>query len=194
MDRNTDADLSFGALTARGLGADYQITAQSGLGMVRNYGGGSPDVDFRTSYDRASQNGGTWPVPRTWHPQVVVVGLGINDFSTPVGPGERWTPESLVSAYEEAYHGFLDHLRARYGADTTIVVSATAAGGTTTFADSARRVVEEHNRRGDGRVHYWYYDDPRLDHLGCDWHPSLADHRVISELLTARLAELPVRW
>ncbi|WNV85912.1 SGNH/GDSL hydrolase family protein [Umezawaea sp. Da 62-37] len=194
VDRHTNADLSFGALTARGFGADYQITAQSGLGVVRNYGGGNPDVDFRTFYDRASQNGGTWPVPRTWHPQVVVVGLGINDFSTPVDAGERWTPETLVTAYKAAYHGFLDKLRARYGASTTIVVSATPAGSTTTFPDTARRIVEERYAAGDSRVHYWYYDDPRLDHLGCDWHPSLNDHRVMSELLTARLAQVAVRW
>ncbi|MET1073257.1 MAG: GDSL-type esterase/lipase family protein [Umezawaea sp.] len=194
VDRNTNADLSFGALTARRLGADHQITAQSGLGVVRNYNGGNPDVDFRTFYDRASQNGGVWPVPRTWHPQVVVVGLGINDFSTTINPGEPWTPESLVAAYKAAYLGFLDELRARYGAGTTIVVSATPAGSTTAFPDTAREIVDERNAAGDGRVHYWYYDDPRLDHLGCDWHPSLNDHRVLSDLLTTRLAEVPIRW
>ncbi|MFD0391994.1 hypothetical protein ACFQ3Z_01445 [Streptomyces nogalater] len=26
-------------------------------------------------------------------------------------------------------------------------------------------------RAGDDRVGYWYYDDPGLDRLGCDWHP-----------------------
>ena len=51
--RNTDADLGFGALTARRLNADYQINAYSGLGMVRNYNGGNPEVDYRTYYDRA---------------------------------------------------------------------------------------------------------------------------------------------
>ncbi len=40
VSRNTNTDLSFGALTAKALNADYQINAFSGLGMVRNYGGG----------------------------------------------------------------------------------------------------------------------------------------------------------
>ncbi|MCE0446531.1 hypothetical protein LT493_23420 [Streptomyces tricolor] len=54
-----------GALTARRLNADYQINGYSGLGMVRNYNGGSPDVTYRTFYDRALLNvpGDVWQEP-----------------------------------------------------------------------------------------------------------------------------------
>ncbi|WSQ14532.1 GDSL-type esterase/lipase family protein [Streptomyces sp. NBC_01231] len=197
VNRNTNADLAFGALTARGLGADYQINAFSGRGMVRNYNGGSPEADFRTYYDRALLNvdGDVWRRPADWRPQVVVIGLGLNDFSTPLNPGERWaTQDELVAAYETAYHGFLDKLRARCGSRTFIVVSATYLWNTTAFADATLRIVQERNRRGDSRVGHWYYNDPGLDHLGCDWHPSLSDHRIISELLNDHLAGLPLRW
>ncbi|CAM5652945.1 Acetylxylan esterase / glucomannan deacetylase [Streptomyces alboniger] len=197
VNRNTNADLSFGALTARGLGADYQINAFSGRGMVRNYNGSSPEADFRTYYDRAllSVDGDVWRRPAGWRPQVVVIGLGLNDFSTPLNPGERWaTQDELVAAYETAYHGFLDKLRARYGLRTFIVVSATHLWNTTAFADATLRIVQQRNRRGDSRVRHWYYDDPGLDHLGCDWHPSLSDHRIISGLLDDHLATLPLRW
>ncbi|MER5209611.1 SGNH/GDSL hydrolase family protein [Streptomyces sp. NPDC002838] len=197
VNRNSDADLAFGALTARSLGADYQINAYSGLGMVRNYNGSSPDADFRTYYDRALLNveGDVWRTPHTWRPQVVVVGLGINDFSTPLNQGERWTTEeALVAAYETAYQSFLAKLRARYGPKTFIVVSATYVSHTTAFAQATQRIVQERNRRGDNRVRYWYYDDPDLDRLGCDWHPSVKDHRIISGLLNNYLAALPLRW
>jgi lysophospholipase L1-like esterase len=194
--RNTNADLSFGALTARDLGADYQINAFSGLGMVRNYGGHSPGTDFRTYYDRAllHLDGDVWRVPGSWRPDVIVIGLGLNDFSTPVGPDEPWTPDSLVAAYREAYHGFLDTLRARYGRRAYLLVSATSIWNTTVFAETAEEIVRDRNRQGDGRVGYWYYDDPRLDRLGCDWHPSLADHRIVSGLLHDHLAGLPLDW
>jgi lysophospholipase L1-like esterase len=197
VDRNSNADLAFGALTARSLGADYQINAYSGRGMVRNYNGSSPGTDFRTYYDRAllHVDGDVWRKPDNWRPQVVVVGLGINDFSTPLNPGERWTTEDeLAAAYVTAYQGFLDKLRARYGPRTFIVVSATHLHNTPTFARSAQRIVQERNRRGDNRVRYWYYDDPGLDRLGCDWHPSRNDHRIISGLLGTFLAGLPLRW
>ncbi|MFJ9721949.1 hypothetical protein ACIRP3_04285 [Streptomyces sp. NPDC101209] len=50
------------------------------------------------------------------------------------------------------------------------------------------------NDRGDDRVGHWYYDGAGLDYLGCDWHPSVHDHRIISGLLDERLAALPLRW
>ncbi|MDG4802545.1 cellulose binding domain-containing protein [Micromonospora sp. WMMD980] len=45
--RNSNADVTFGALTAQNLNADYQLLAWSGLGMVHNYNGGGTD-NFRT--------------------------------------------------------------------------------------------------------------------------------------------------
>jgi lysophospholipase L1-like esterase len=197
VNRNSDADLSFGARTGRSLRADYQIIAQSGLGMVRNYAGSSPDINFRTYYDRGLQNvdGDVWHTPHTWKPQLVVVGLGINDFSTSLNPNEKWpTTDSLVADYTTAYQGFIDKLRARYGRNTIIVVSATLLSNTTLFADTAQRIVADRNSRGDHRVVYWYYDDPNLDRLGCDWHPSVHDDNIISGLLDNFIATLPLRW
>ncbi|MFI5673175.1 SGNH/GDSL hydrolase family protein [Streptomyces cellulosae] len=197
VNRNSNADLAFGALTARRLDADHQLNAFSGRGMVRNYNGGDPGTDFRTYYERALLNieGDVWRRPPGWRPQVVVIGLGINDFSTPLNPGERWaTREELTAAYQAAFHGFLDRLRARYGPRTFLVVSSTYLSDTDDFTRSAQRVVQERNRRGDDRVRHWYYDDPGLDRLGCDWHPSLNDHRIISGLLHRFLAGLPLRW
>ncbi|MEV7098091.1 cellulose binding domain-containing protein [Amycolatopsis sp. NPDC051045] len=191
IDRNTNTDLGFGALTARRLNADYQVNAQSGRGMVRNYNGSDPGTDFRTAYDRTLQNvsGDVWHNPATWRPQLVVVGLGTNDFSTAINPGEPWTAGSLVAAYQSAYQGFLDKLRAQYGSDAVIVV-----GATNLFAQPAQQVVSDRNARGDSRVRFWNFDDPRLDHLGCDWHFSLNDHRLISGLLTDYIATLPLAW
>jgi lysophospholipase L1-like esterase len=195
VNRNTNADLSFGALTAQSLDADYQLNAYSGLGMVRNYNGGTPDITYRTFYDRAllHVDGDVWEKPATWRPHVVVIGLGINDFSTPLNPGERWTTQDeLVAAYETAYHGFLDTLRARYGPETFIVASATHVSDS--FTGVVQRIAEERNAQGDDRVGYWYYGDAALDLLGCDWHPSAADHRILSGLLNDHLATLPLGW
>lgn len=196
VDRNTDADLSYAAQTARGLDADYQINAYSGRGMVRNYNGQDPGTDFRTYYDRGLQSvaGDVWQNPGTWRPQLVVVNLGVNDFSTPVHAGEPWTADSLVSAYKAAYQGFLDKLRARYGAGTTIVVGASAFAGNPAFPQAAQQVVQDRNQQGDSNVRYWYLDTPDLDQLGCDWHYSLHDDRIISGLLSTYIAGLHLNW
>jgi len=188
--RTTNTDLSYGALTARGLSADYQINAISGKGMVRNYNGGDPGSDFRTFYDRALLNvaGDVWN-PGTWRPQVVVVYLGTNDFSTAVHPGEPWTADGLSTAYRNAYTGFLQKLRTRYGATTTIV----AVGGGS-FADHVQQVVRQRNAAGDSRVRYWLLDGSGLESSGCHFHFSARDDRLIADRLSAFVAGLSLGW
>lgn len=192
--RTTNADLSFGALTARALGADYQLNAFSGRGMVRNYAGGEPGTSYRTYEDRALPFvDAAWDRPASWQPDAVVVGLGINDFSTPLNANEQWpTTAALREAWVEAYHGYLDELRARYGPDTFLVVSATSVHTGTDLPDLAQRVVDERNDDGDDRVRYWYYGSEGLDYGGCHWHPSVRDHEVIAAQLTAYLRALPL--
>jgi hypothetical protein len=196
--RNSNADRSFAALTARNLGADHQNISWSGLGMVRNYGGNYPEIGFRAYYDQTLQgvwNSTVWQKPASWKPQLVVIGLGINDFSTALTANEKWSsPAALAADYRSAYQGFLDKLRARYGPDTAIVVSATHAGDGTAFPDNAQQVVKDRNTKGDAKVFYWYYDDAKHDKLGCDWHPSLHDDAIISGDLEALVATLPVKW
>ncbi|MEU7663470.1 RICIN domain-containing protein [Streptomyces lincolnensis] len=191
LKRTTNSDVSYGALTARRLNADYQINGYSGLGMVRNYDGGRPDVTYRTFYDRALLNvpGDVWQNPGTWRPQVVVVNLGTNDFSTAIKPGEPWTPDNFAAAYRSAYNDFVQKLRTRYGADTTIV-----AVGAGQYAGHVQQVVKSRNDAGDSRVRYWFLDDSGLDFLGCDWHYSAHDDRVISDRLTSFITGLPTGW
>jgi lysophospholipase L1-like esterase len=199
--RNSNADVTFGALTAKGLNADYQINAWSGLGMVRNYNGSNPDYNFRTYYDtdlQALYNSTTWQVPSTWRPQVLVIGLGINDFSTALNSGEKWaTVADLAAAYRTAYLAFIDKLRTRYGSGTFIVLTyPDLSYQTTAFADSVKQIVKTRNDAGDSRVSSLYYDDNALglDHLGCDWHPSQHDHQIIASTLTRHLSTLPLTW
>ncbi|GFJ96205.1 cellulose binding domain-containing protein [Phytohabitans rumicis] len=193
VNRTTNADKSFGAMTAKRLNADYQVNAFSGRGMVRNYNGGEPGTDFRTYYDRAllAVPGDVWTVPASWRPQLIVVGLGINDFSTAINSGEPWTAASLITAYRTAYHGFLDKLRARYGSTAVIVVVAAYMSNTTALSDATQQVVRERNTQGDSRVRHFAYGETGLDLLGCHWHPSLHDHQVISDSLTTFVGTLP---
>lgn len=192
VDRNSNAGQTFGALTARALNADHQLNAWSGRGMVRNYDGGDPGTDYRTYYQRTLQaaDPAVWPRPASWNPRVVVIGLGINDFSTPVRAGEPWADEAaLAAAFREAYVGFLHELRQRYGPRAEFVLTYPTLWNTTALGDS----IEQIAAGGDPRVHALHYDVP-LDLLGCDWHPSAADHRLLADALTSYLGSLKLRW
>ncbi len=188
----TNANISFGALTAAYYNADYQINAYSGLGMVRNYSSGALGTTLRTYYDRAlvSEAGNVWVNPGTWKPQVVVIGLGINDFSTPASA--PWTRDTLIADYVSAYKAFIAKIRAANGPKTKIIVSVTYLWDTTDFTTSAQRVVDEVNASGDANVHLFYYDG--LSGTGCQWHPSASDHQLISQKLRTFIDGLPGVW
>ncbi|MEV4230962.1 hypothetical protein AB0J81_28510 [Streptomyces bobili] len=90
----------------------------------------------------------------------MVVNLGTHDFSTVINPGEPWTPDSLVAGYRGAYGDFLQKLRTRYGAETTIV----AVGAGDRLIASAHLV---HRRSADRPVTApitWSTTDPTAEH------------------------------
>jgi lysophospholipase L1-like esterase len=195
-DRNTNADRAFGAVTARTLGADHQTNAWSGMGMVRNYNGGNTGTTFRTYYDRTLQAADTtvWQRPAWWQPQVVVIGLGINDFSTALNPGEPWADTAALAAdYRAAYQGFLDKLRDRYGPGTHLVL--TYPDVNTALTASIEQIVQQRTAAGDSAVHALNYGSALgLDLLGCDWHPSLRDHGILAGAVTSFVRGLPLNW
>jgi hypothetical protein len=201
LTRNSNADSTFAAQTAKGLNADYQIMAWSGVGMVRNYGGQNTAVNFRNYYPtdlQALYNSATWQNPGTWKPQVVVVGLGNNDFSTALTAGEPWaTVDALAAAYRTAYLAFIDTLRSRYGPNTYIVLAYPDLSYiTTALATSIQQIVQTRTSQGDTRVRSLYIDNNALgmDLLGCDWHPSLRDHGILATALTGLITGLPLGW
>lgn len=173
---DTDDTQSFGAVTAAHYDADYQINAISGRGVVRNYNGFKGDTlpqaypyvlfDKKQKYDDPA-----------WRPQVLVIALGTNDFSTPLNPGEPWkTREELHADYEATYVKFLQELRAKNPKAYIIVWATDMANGE--IEAEAGKVVQQIKQQGDQHISFLPIDE--LSFGACDWHPSLADEKVIS--------------
>jgi lysophospholipase L1-like esterase len=82
----------------------------AGLIVGRNYRLKPPIVAPRPA---TSQNGRRSAKFIAWKPQIIVVALGTNDFSTQLNPGERWkTRGELHSDYEKTSARFIQSLRA----------------------------------------------------------------------------------
>jgi lysophospholipase L1-like esterase len=185
----TNTRLAFGPLVAERLGADYQVNAYSGFGVVRNYAGGSPDQSMRTMYRRTIPgDAARLDEPRAgWRPQVIVIGLGTNDFSTPVKPGERWADKGALQAdYRARYVEFARGLMRR-DPQARLVLMASAD-----FAADADAVAAELNRTAPGRARVLRFEG--LDLLGCDWHPSLKDHRLLADLVEKEIGRFGPIW
>jgi lysophospholipase L1-like esterase len=172
----TDTQQAFGPLLARRLDADYRINAYSGFGVVRNYGGSSPGLSLPAIYDRLKpdQPGQIERADARWRPQIIVVNLGTNDFSTPLKPGEAWRDgDALKAAYRQRYVAFVRELRARQPQARFILM------GSDLFFAEVERVAAA--LAGEARISTLRFTG--LDYGGCHSHPSLADDRKLAALL-----------
>lgn len=188
--RTTDNTQAFGPLTARHYGADYRVHAISGRGVVRNYNGFAADtVPMAYPYvlfDRTAQD-----MSSAWQPQVVVIALGTNDFSTPLNPGEKWkTRQELHADYEAGYVKFVQSLRTRYAGAHFVLWATDGANGE--IQAEVRKVVEQLHAAGEKRVSFMPVNG--LAFTACHYHPSVADSQAISKQLIKLIDAQPDLW
>lgn len=187
----TDTTLAFGPRLAAAYGADYRVNAISGRGIVRNYGG-MPGDTLPQAYpwllfDHSVREAG----PADWQPQLVVIALGTNDFSTPLAAGERWaTRQALHQDYEQIYAGFVRMLRARYPQAYFLLWATDLADGE--IAAETGKVAAALRQGGDDRIGFATVAGLAMD--ACHWHPSAADHRRIAEVLARHVDAVPGLW
>lgn len=181
----SDATATFGVRVARHFHANWEINAMSGMGMVRNWNGNLPGENFRTYYPRILQNDAQSKADDpSWRPQLIVIGLGINDFSTPLHDGEAWTRDTLAQQFKESYRSMLAELRQRYG-QAEIIATAVRIGAEDQQGPLVQQVVDSARADGDLRVHYLEYAGLQL--TACQWHPNLADHARMARALIDKI-------
>jgi lysophospholipase L1-like esterase len=175
----TDNSRSFAPKVARRYDADFQVNAISGRGIVRNYDGGAGDP-LPVAYPFVRLDHGALYDGAAWHPQIIVIALGTNDFSTALKSGEKWTTrEELHADYEATYVKFVENLRAR-NPHAFIILWATDMAEHE-IEQEAGKVVTQLQSKGDDQVAFLPVDGLAMS--GCNWHPSLADHDAIAERL-----------
>lgn len=196
----TDTQAAYATLVGRRFDADYQVNAISGRGLIRNYGGELPDAPLPAIYTRTlPSQAGDWR-DESWQPQVIVVGLYANDFSTPLKPGEKWaTDAEFVAAFVGAYQPFLAELHRRAPDAAVLVVWPDFAGQPdariAAEADAARRSIAGFAQAlGVRTILFPVLTDLGLERSACDFHGSLEDHRKLAAWLGAYIEAQPELW
>ena len=175
----TNSQLSFGPLVAKHFNADYQINASSGFGIVRNYNGTSPDKSLLKLYPY------TLVTPNEkysgkWQPQIIMIGLGTNDFSTPLNANERWkTRTDLQNDYVANYVGFVKGLHQQHPKTQFILMASDQMEGE--LATQINKVVAALKADGVKKIDSIIFKG--LDYQGCHWHPSVKDDQLLAGLL-----------
>lgn len=182
----TDTSLTFGPILSRRLDADYRIVAFSGRGVVRNYGGSSPGQPLPVLYSRLipGQAAPTVDPAEPWRPDLIVIGLGTNDFSTPVAAGEAWADEAALHAdYRQAYAGFIRDLARRQPQARFLLIAGDS------FAADVEQVASVVDAETPGLATPVRITG--MDLGACDWHPSIADQKMMADRLEAAARVLP---
>lgn len=175
----TDTSQGIAGQLSRRYGTAYRVNAISGRGIVRNYGGfAAPTVP--DAYPYALFDGKTPAVDAGWQPQVIVIALGTNDFTTPLKPDERWkTRDALHADYEARYVRFVQDLRRRNPRAFFVLWATDLAEG-----EIAREVAKVGDRlRASGETRLAVVPVTGLSFGGCHFHPNVADDTKIADAI-----------
>jgi lysophospholipase L1-like esterase len=211
-----NANVSYGAVLARNLAADYHITAVSGIGTIRNYNCSDQNT-MPVVYDRMFLEQASSPAWDTskFQPDAIIVALGTNDFSPDgcnrpplsvecdptnyqlfISQLEEFVGTTLRGYYPNA-HMFLissPMLGDGWPSPVTIGDAGTDAAGTTCAYTSRTShiaalgtVVSDLTAGGDTKVHL-VNTVPKVVGNGCGTHPGTKEHANIGGTCASNVA------
>lgn len=171
---------AYGPTTARALGAQWQLTAVSGIGLMHSCCGMTLVMPQVFDKINLRENALAWDSTR-YQPDVVTICLGQND-----GVQDSTT-------FCGNYVRFLTTLRQHYPRAQLVCLTSPMADAklTAVLQRYLTGVVAHQNAAGDAAVHKFFFS--RSYNSGCDNHPSLAEHQLIAQELTAYL-KTTLRW
>ncbi|GIU67890.1 SGNH/GDSL hydrolase family protein [Candidatus Phycosocius spiralis] len=196
----TDVTRAYPVLSAKAAGADYQIQAISGRGMIRNWQGELPGQTLPDIYPFVFLDQQV-PVGETgWRPQVIVLQLGDNDFSTPLEAGERWASrKAFLDDYIETYQRFMGVLYAKHP-KAALLISWPNLGQLTPDEVTWLNTIGQDQLRARAKALGFSYSDilPLMlkepEASACHFHMSARDHKAVAARLDAYLAAHPELW
>ena len=218
--------LAYGSVLARTLNASWHVTCAGGIGLVRNYYSRGDQTPMPGVYPFLYPEDHTvtptlWPT-KEWSitgdagpeetPDVVVIGLGTNDFSRdsapaadggtvlrdpmPVGNVADAGPDAASNAgtLEQGYVSFIDQLRAIYPGVHVILINSPLLGDN--YPTQSDMQATQHTQAiqdvtayyaGDPAVHVDFAVVPSVSGTGCGGHPSVAQQAGAAAAVAAKI-------
>ncbi len=180
----TNTGKAYGPLVANAFGAQYQICAISGKGLIRNYNGIDPGRELLYYYDRTlistaskGEKAGSWDFS-SWKADAAVINIGINDFQAD-------PPYADSAKFDATYGALIERLRKQYPG-VKIICCATRVWPIDAMRPHVRSIVDRQKSARHGDVHYFEYAAGNSALYG---HPSVIDHRMIADSLIPVVAK-----
>lgn len=184
-----NANLSYAAIISRELKAEYSLIAYSGRGVVRNYGDSNRvSIDpMPNLYDRICFNDtiSKWDFSK-WIPQVVVINLGTNDFST--------EPFPYKDVFQKAYKKLIERVRNLYPGVAIFCLSGPMIDEP---CKSYIKEVIKADQKGKRDKDVVFIEIPRLimadNDWGCDMHPNVRGMIKIADIVASEI-KVRMNW
>ena len=172
--------LTYADIVARFFDAEAVHISHSGRGVVRNYDDFNQQDNmvklYAQTYDQHCEK--AWTPGYT--PDLVVIYLGTNDFSTGRQPHlDYWC---------SGYAALLRQVRAFHGEQVPIILMASKAN-----EQMGLYVRAAGERSGVGNLHYCIINESAhndTSDLGASWHPNYRGHRKIASILAPYVASV----
>lgn len=175
-----NAYFSYGAITARTLNAQYHLSAVSGIGLMHSCC--NMDVIMPQVFDKVSMRNDTiqWDFTK-YQPDIVTVCLGQNDG----------IQDSTL--FSSNYISFIQKLRSYYPNAIIICLSSPMADESlrSFMKKTLTAIVKKINDGGDKKIDSYFFS--KQYYKGCDYHPSLAEHKEIAKELVSFIRE-KLKW
>ena len=195
-----DNPLTYGALAADALDADYSVVAWSGKGLTRNYVTTTPDTsplmpELYTRYG-ANDADNSYTFPATSIPSAVVINLGTNDFSyvAYTASGQAYNARAPLdpSTYTAAMVSFVQSIQTHYpNADFFLLTSPMLSDSFPTAADAQKttqtNALEAAVAQLGSKAHLVDWPTQGSD-VGCDYHPNAATHAAEGQVLAEAIS------
>ena len=178
----SNARKAFPSKTAQQLQASYSQVSYSGLGVLRNYNGNQPHHNASYYHDKAGALFGFTQPFEDKHPNLIVIELGTNDFSTNMQPHDPWPDmATFKQAWSESYVNLLDNLRQRYG-DVPVIAIGNYVWPNNELIPGLNEVQTQLKQQNKAPINIVTMST-NLE--GCLWHPTESEHTVIAETLAS---------
>lgn len=173
--------MSYGAITARALNAQYMAVCRSGIGIIQGYGGSKEFTMPRYYNEVINDSTRQWDFKR-YIPDAVVIVLAGNDLSVALD----------TSAFVKEYVRFVQRIRLNYSSAQIICVAGPSGEGKkfNTWKNMIHAAVNE-TQKNDSLVHYFEFSTITMH--GSDYHPNIAEHNHMAGELTTYLKGL-LQW
>lgn len=168
-----NCNLTYAAIASRYFDADYNMICHSGQGIARNYDDFAPGYTMTDRYSQIfdEDKNHKWTPVRT--PDLVVIYLGANDFSTEKQPS--------LALFRQKYIELLKKIKDNYGEDTPVLCLAAKLD-----AGIFQYVKESCISSGLKNISYATMQDQVHDgdsDLGACYHPNYKGHRKMASAI-----------